>query len=440
MKPTTLIATLALIPILTATPALAANLSDIYRLAREHDAAYAAARQAQRAGQEKIPQGRAGLLPTVTLGANLRHTDSSNSASGSTNYGSHGYSLTLTQPIYRRQNLESHEQARIQALIADQELSLAGQNLLLRVATAYFEVLQAEDVLATAEAEKIAIEEQLAQARKSFEVGTATITDTHEAQARRDLTTALVIAALNDVEVKRRALEILIDREAPALDRLRDNVSMPRPDPDNMDTWAKQAESGSLTVLIGESNLELARRELARQRGGHLPTLDLVASHSDNRNGASSLGTRADTKSTVLGVELGWVLYQGGAIDSREREAAANLERARYLLEDARRQARQNVRQGYLGVLSGNARVGALEQALVSSEAQLRSTKLGLEVGVRTRVDVLNAQQQVFGTRRDLAAARYQALLATLQLKAAAGILTETDLQAVDALLSPRVN
>jgi outer membrane protein len=414
-----------------------ANLGAVYQLARDNDAKLAAAREAQKAGQEKIPQGRAGLLPAINLSANTRRTDPESSAAGANNnaYNSRGFSLSLVQPIYRKQNLETYEQAKLQATLSDQELRLAEQDLILRTASAYFDVLQAQDALATAQAQKQAFTEQLAQARKSFEVGAATITDTHEAQARFDLTVAQEIAAQNDLEVKRRSLEKIINQEAPKLAQLLDVAKMPLPEPANMDTWVKQAEEGSLSVVLNQTGLEVARREVERQRGGHWPTLDLSASYSDNRNATVGASTGVNTKSAVLGVELGWVLYQGGAIDARVREAVANQEKARFDLEDARRQARLDARQGFLGVLSGDAQVRALEQALVSSEAQLKSTKLGLEVGVRTRVDVLNAQQQVFTTRRDLSAARYKTLLAGLQLKGAAGTLSEEDIKALDALL-----
>jgi outer membrane protein len=318
-------------------------------------------------------------------------------------------------------------------------LKLAEQSLVLRVATAYFDVLMAQDTLATAQSQKQAFAEQLAQARKSFEVGAATITDAHEAQARYDLTFAQEIAAQNDLEVKRRGLEKIIDREAPKLAELAElgeAAKMPLPEPTNMDVWVKQAEEGGLSVALNQTGLEIARREVERQRGGHLPTLDLSASYSDNRNTVvSGVSGGVNTKSAVLGLELGWLLYQGGAVDSRVREAVANQEKTRYALDEARRQSRLDARQGFLGVLSGDAQARALEQALVSSEAQLKSTKLGLEVGVRTRVDVLNAQQQVFSTRRDLSAAKYKTLLSGLQLKAAAGSLGLDDLTALDALL-----
>jgi outer membrane protein len=424
---------LVFVALLYAFPAIAenANLGAVYQLAQENDAEYAAARESFKAGQEKIPQGRAGLLPTVNLGANARYNESRSNGSSS-DYDSRSISLTLTQPIYRKPNLEAYAQAKIQALLAEQQLHLAEQQLILSVAQAYFAVLQAQDVLATAQSQKQAFAEQLAQARKSFEVGASTITDTHEAQARYDLTVAQEIAALNDLEVKRRSLEKIINSESPELARLTEGVRLSLPEPNNMDAWVRQAEADSLAVHLNQSSVELARREVERLRAGHLPTLDLAASYTDSRNPSATINS---TRGGSIGLEFGWLLYQGGLVDSRVREALANLEKARFELDNARRQARLDARQGYLGVLSGDAQVRALEQALVSSEAQLKSTKLGLEVGVRTRVDVLNAQQQLFTTRRDLAAARYQTLVAGLQLKAAAGSLKAEDLKAVDALL-----
>ena len=425
----------ALAVLCLATPAWSANLSAIYQLARDNDAKLAAAREALKAGQEKLPQGKAGLLPSVSLSSSYfsSRSDTSGHAHSSDPYG---YRLDLAQPLYRKQNLESYEQGKIQALLSEQQFKVAEQELLLRVAGAYFDVLQAQDVVATAQAQKQAYAEQLAQARKSFEVGAATITDTHEAQARFDLTVAQEIAALNDQEVKRRTLEKIISRESPKLAMLADGARMPLPEPASMEAWVTQAETSSLGVAVSQSGLELARREVEKQRGGYLPTVDLQASYSDNRNIYSSQSsTDVTTKTSQIGVVLGWNLYQGGGTDSRMREVVASQEKARYELDDARRQSRLDARQGFLGVLSGDAQVKALEQALVSSEAQLKSTKLGLEVGVRTRVDVLNAQQQVFSTRRDLAAAKYKTLLASLQLKAAAGSLNPDDLKALDALL-----
>jgi outer membrane protein len=408
---------------------MGANLSEIYLLAKTNDAEFSAAQASYQAGLEKLPQGKSLLRPNINLFGNLRENDNDNVAS---TYGSHQYGIALKQSLYRKQDLESYEQAKLQVLQAEQALKVAEQRLQLRVAQAYFAVLQAQDVLATAQSQKQAFGEQLAQARKSFEVGVVTITDTHEAQARFDLTSAQEIAAQNDLEVKRRALEKIINSESPELARLSEGAELSLPQPNNMDAWVKQAEADSLAVALGQTAQESARREIEKQKAGHHPTVDFAANYGSNRN-ASSPGSSG--KSGFIGVEFAMPLYQGGATEARIREAIALQNKSRHDLENARRQARLDARQGFLGVLSGEAQAKALEQALVSSEAQLRSTKLGLEVGVRTRVDVLNAQQQLYTTRRDLAAARYQTLLAGLQLKAAAGILNEEDLKAIDTLL-----
>ncbi|MEW5893866.1 MAG: TolC family outer membrane protein [Pseudomonadota bacterium] len=415
--------------------AQAANLGEIYRMARANDPVFAAAQQAYQAGLEKLPQGRAGLLPSINLSASTRQNEVDSSLSGSRSYDTQSYSLALTQPLFRRQNFEAFEQGKLQALLAEQQLKSAEQQLVLRVAQAYFDVLQAEDDLAAARSEKEAYAEQLAQARRSFEVGTATIVDAHNAQASFDLAFSRELKAQNDLDVRRRALEKLLNAPAPRLARLAPKAQVARPDPEDMEAWVKQAEANGLSVLQAQTALEIARREVDRQRGGHYPTLDLAASYTDSRNGAVGTTTGIDTKTTVIGLELSLPLFQGGATTSRVREAVANQEKARFDLDNARRQATLEARQAYLGVVSGRAQIAALEQALVSTQAQLASSKLGLEVGVRTRVDVLNAEQQLYSTQRQLAAARYQTLLAGLQLKAAAGSLAEADVQVIDGLL-----
>lgn len=433
MRPTLLF--LALLA--TGLSAQAANLSEIYRLALENDPVYAAALATAQAGREREAQGKAGLRPTVQASANVRRNHSESTLSSDRTNTSRGWSLSLVQPLYRKQNLETYEQGKLQALLADQQLGLAKQDLILRVSRAYFEYLQAEDNLTTAQSEKKAFAEQLAQARRSFEVGAATIVDAHEAQARHDLATAREIAAQNDLEVKRRALEKLVNAVPPPLDPLKDQADITLPAPNDMQTWAKQAQESSLSVLANQTVEEISAREVDKQRGGRYPTLDLSASYTDSRN-ISFTTTSGDSKSAVLGLELAWTPYQGGAIASRIREALANQEKARQDLENARRQAALDARQAYLGVVSGDAQAKALEAALVSSNSQLKSTMLGLEVGVRTRVDVLNAQQQLTTTQRDLSSARYSAIVNGLALKAAAGTLGDDDLKDVDSLLQSR--
>ena len=419
-----------------AWPAAAANLVDIYRLAQQNDAVYASAQAAYQAGLEKLPQGQALMLPSLNLSAGVNHYQIDTNISQPKNYTSPSVSLILTQPLYRKQNVETLEQAKLQVQAVQAQLGLARQSLVLRTAQAYFDVLQAQDNLATARAQKAAIAEQLALAKKSFEVGTATIVDTHEAQASYDSTVAQEIAAQNDLEVKRRTLEKLIMVPAPALDPLADGVTLPLPQPDNMAAWVKQAQESSLSVAVSQANAEIARREVAKQYAGYQPTLDLTASYTDTRNGVISNISGVDSRSAMIGLQLGWNLYQGGATRSLVREAVANREKARFDLDDARRQAALDARQAFLGVVSGDAQVKALEQVVKSRETQLQSTKLGLEVGVRTAVDVLNAEQQLYGAERDLAAARYAALMSGLNLRAAAGTLTEQDLMALNGLLA----
>jgi len=292
----------------------------------------------------------------------------------------------------------------------------------------------AQDSLQFIRAQKAAITEQLAAARRNFEVGTATITDTHEAQARFDLATAQEIAAQNDLEIKRRALHTLTGKDMNTLAALAPSPALAPPAPAGMDEWVNLSQSDNLQVRIGQQAKLIADMEIERARRGHHPTLDLTASYSDNNNQNVGVGT-IDSKATVVGLEFALPLYQGGLVSSQVREAVANQDKARQQLEEALRSAALQTRQAYLNVTSTEAQVKALEAALASSQKSLESTLLGLEVGVRTNVDVLNAQQQLTSARRDLAAARYNFLLSVLNLKAAAGALTATALEDIDRLL-----
>ncbi|MGH8692117.1 MAG: TolC family outer membrane protein, partial [Burkholderiales bacterium] len=299
-------------------------------------------------------------------------------------------------------------------------------------------VLASQDSLALVRAQKEAIAEQLAQAKRNFEVGTATITDTHEAQARFDLSGAQEIAAQNDLESKRRALQLLTGKERGALKPLRPDVKLTPPNPPNMQSWVDLAEKQSYSVLIQEAVAEIAALEAKRNRAAHLPTLDAFATHSQTgASGTSESSVGRDTTQTVIGLQLRMPLYAGGGLNSREREAAALSVKAKDDLENARRNAALATRQSFLAVINGIAQVGALEQALVSSQSALDSNKLGYEVGVRINIDVLNAQQQLFSTRRDLALARYNTITNHLRLKSAAGSLREEDLVEVNRALAP---
>jgi len=421
-----------------------ADLLQIYRSAQASDSQFAAARASWAASQERLPQGRAGLLPSVSVSAftqsNDRDTTFRDGRENNTSFNSNSATVSLSQPLYRPENFQVFEQAKTQVAQADVVLAQAAQDLILRVSQAYFDVLLAQDTVAFAQDQLNAIGQQLEQAKRNFEVGTATIVDTKEAQSRYDLTRAFEIQAKNDVELRKRQLELIIGQPAPGLSPLGKRFKPEPPDPNNLEKWVGLAADGNLQVRVAERGLTFATQEVERIRAGHLPTVDAFASYSDAGSGSPTTVSSGgfvgnDTKTTVVGVQLAIPIYQGGAVSSRVREAIANQEKARQDLENARRTGELTARQTFLSVTSGLAQIQALEAALVSSESSLASTRLGQEVGVRTQVDVLNATQQVSQTRRDLAQARYAYILAVLRLKGAAGTLTEADVVVANAWL-----
>jgi outer membrane protein len=426
--------------------AQAEDLLQVYRDAQSYDAVYAAARNNLVAGRERLPQGRALLLPQLNLAAEARQSRVDSEPRDSSLPGfvreprSTGYTLTLAQPIYRPQNYLQYRQAEFQVAQAEATFGQAGQDLIIRTAQAYFDVLAAQDTLELVRAQKAATAEQLAAAKRNFEVGTATITDTHEAQSRYDLITAQEIAALNDVESKRQALRLVTGKEYRELKSLRPEIKLAPPNPENMDFWVDLAEKQSYTVLAQQAATEVAALEQRRQRAAHLPTLDAFATYDQLGQSASTStsGSAAgvDTSTTAIGLRFAMPLYQGGALDSREREAAALALKTRDDLENVKRTAATTTRQNYLIVINGIAAIAALEQALISSQSSLDSNKLGYEVGVRINIDVLNAQQQLFSTRRDLLVARYNTILNQLRLKAGAGSLREEDLAEINKALA----
>jgi len=436
---------IALALVFIALPAAGQDLRQVYRDAKNYDAQYAAARHTLNAGLEKLPQGRALILPSLNLNGSSTYTsqefEARNAAIPSTverDFRTNNYSLSFSQPIFRLQNFHQYGQAEYQVRQAEAIFSQSAQDLIVRTAQAYFDVLASKDTLALVQAQKTAIAEQLAQAKRNFEVGTATITDTHEAQARFDLTSSQEIAAVNDLEVKTSALQQITGKQYPALRPMRPQVKLSPPNPASMQSWVELAEKQGYPVVIQEMAAEIANLEAKRQAAGHYPTLDLVATHANNDQTASSVtGVAGKTTTQTLGLQLSLPLYLGGAISSRQREAAALYERAKQDLENARRSSAVTARQTFLGVTNGIAQVGALEQALVSSQSALDSNKLGYEVGVRINIDVLNAQQQLFSTKRDLAVARYNTVMSHFRLKAASGSLREEDLEQANAALEP---
>jgi outer membrane protein len=426
----------------------AADLLQTYRAALANDPVFAAARAAEQAGKEKLPQGRSLLMPSISFNANTTYNNLTTVYSpeipplitdSTIRYNSNGYGVTLVQPLFRQQNWLTYTESELQAAQAELQLKVAEQDLIVRVAQAYFDVLIAQDTVGLVEAQKTAISEQLAQAKRNFEVGSATITDTLEAQSRYDLTGAQEIAARNDLEIKRNALQQLINAPPGDLSHLGKAFKLEPPQPADIGKWLDAAQQTNLQLAIAQTSAEIANKEVARNRGGHYPTVDLVANYTQaNTNGSSfggSLGLGSENTTKSIGVQLNFPLFEGGLVNSKWREAEANREKARQELEGARRNAEFQTRQAYLGVVSGVSQVQALQQALASSQSVLDASKLGHEVGVRTNLDVLNAQQQLYSTRRDLYQAQYNYLISELRLKQAVGSLQEDDLSRVNEAL-----
>lgn len=442
MKKTLIAASLAIF----AQSTFAANLLESLHAAQSSDAQFAAARNALEAGQENVVQGRALVLPKVTLTGNATriHSDYSagneSSKSPSTNQAGNtaGYALSLTQPIYRAEAWAGYDQQKLQTELAKIQYKSAEQDLILRVARAYFDVAQAEEKIRQINAQKDAVAQQLASAKKSFEVGVSTITDVDSAQASFDVLLAQEIAAQNDREIKYQAYEQLTNLDPKAVSPVSDSIVPGLPQPADMGSWISRAEAANYSVQSQRMTLDIARYEIDKYRAETAVAVDLVASYGDKRdgNGVSKSGGLDTTKTAQVGIQMSIPLYTGGARSSQFRQALSKQEQQRNLLEAARLTAVQSTRQAFLGMQNGSAQVKALEQSLRSSKSLLDSTTLGKDVGVRTIVDVLNAQQQFFATRYDLTVARYNYLYARLQLAAAIGGLSEMDVQDTNRWLS----
>jgi len=419
--------------------AQAADLIQVYQQALANDAQYASARAALSAGMERVPQGLAGLLPQVSAsGSNTRNSIESITSTISmptVKVHTNSYNLTLAQPLFRWDRWETYQQSKLAQAIAEAQFAQVQQDLITRVAQAYFDVLSAQDNLGATQAQKVATTEQLASAKRNFDVGTQTITDTHEAQAAYDLVVAQEFAAINDLANKRSALQTIIGEAPTSLAPMRTGVVISAPEPAAIEPWVSSAEEQNYGVVTAQFNVESAKRDIGRNRAGHYPTLDLIANagHTYTTGGGSSGNGSANNN--AIGVQWSIPIFSGFAVTSKVRESIALENKARNDLETARRTASQGARQAFLGVNSGLAQVKALEAAEVSSKSALESNQLGYQVGVRINIDVLNAQKQLFSTQKDLSKARYDTIMNGLRLKAAAGTLKETDLMPVNALL-----
>jgi outer membrane protein len=410
------------------------KLMDVYQQALAQDATLASALSTNRAAQEIIEQGKALYRPTVNFNAETNALKSSfhylsTSSTDRSQFENYRYGVDARQPIFRQQNLIQIDQATTQVSIADKQLNVAQQALMLRTTQAYFDVLMAQDRIDLIVAQKTAIAGQLAQAQANFDLGTATITDANEAQARYDLVVAQEIAALNEFEIAKHAVQAITGQLPQRLANVKLQLKANEMGL-SMATWQELALLNNLNIQIQQDTAKLADQEIARNQAGHLPTLDAVASYTNSyANGTiSRFGAGNELQVGSIGLQLQIPLYEGGAVSSRVRQAQLNKQRAQDDLTAVRRQTELDTQRAYLNLSSSIAQLKALDQAVISSQSQLDATQLGYQVGVRTRVDVLNAQQQFFSAKRDVAQARYNYLINIIRLKAAAGVVAAADL------------
>ncbi|MES2838687.1 MAG: TolC family outer membrane protein [Pseudomonadota bacterium] len=421
-----------------ATGAQAQSLMELYEAARGFDATYLSARSQYDANLFRAAQAKAGLLPEVGLGAAASWARREINGGTDSTSNSQSATLSASQPLYRPVDKLVNDQALLSVDVAKATLVLAEQDLIVRTTQAYFDVLAATDTLAFVRAQKTAVAEQLAAAKRNFEVGTTTVTDSREAQASFDLVVAQEIAAENDLRVKQLTLDQLVGRVGVTPKPLVAPVVLPPLLPGDPQAWVALNDETHPTILQATRGLEIAQLETRKAEAGHKPTVDLVAQYQVAR--APSTNTLAQntvrSNNASIGVQFNMPLFAGYAIQNRVKETLALEDKARTDLEAAKRGIDLATRSAFLGVLSGQGQVKALEAAEVSSQSALDANRLGYQVGVRINIDVLNAQSQLFQTKRDLAQARYNVLLGELRLRQASGKLVPEDLLPINSLLA----
>ena len=428
-------------------PAQAQSLVDLYESARGFDASFQSAKSQFNATLAKAEQAKAAILPTANLGISGSRSSQDVTPQGgptagttsSSTYGATTLTLSASQPVYRPANQASYQQGMKQFDLAQAQLTAADQDLIVRVSQAYFDVLASQDSLTFVKAQKTAVAEQLASAKRNFEVGTSTITDTREAQARYDLVIAQEIAAENDLRVKKIALDQLVGKTQAQPKQLAQALSLPNLTPSDVAVWVQQSETEHPSIKQSQIALDVALLETKKAEAGHKPTLDLSASYSainniDGTSNNAAFGSRVGV--STIGLSFNLPLFAGFATQNRIKETLALEDKARNDLEGAKRAVSQGTRTAFFGVLSGQGQVKALEAAEASSQSALDANKLGYQVGVRINIDVLNAQSQLFDTKAKLAKARYDVLMGSLKLRQANGSLKAEDLMGVNALLA----
>ena len=425
--------------------AQANSLISVYEQGLKNDTQLQAAAHQRDALIEARPQARAAYLPQITAGYGYSRDNTTttvdppnvcdfvaNTSRCKTNDTTRGLTLTLNQNLFNWQALQQIRQADDQVAIAEAAYRAAQQDLVLRVAQAYFSALSASDSLRSTEAENKAVERQLEQARKRFEVGLSAITDVQDAQARYDLTVAGIIGARQTLDSAMEGLAVITGQLPDKLIALQEDIPLPAPDPANVNDWISAARENNLALIASRLTADAAKKGIEVARSGHIPSLALRDQYTDGSQGGRFA---AEQQQNSIGLQLSVPIYSGGFVRSGVRAASATHEQRIAEYEGQKRQVDRQTRDAYQGVLAGASRVKALKQAVLSNTTALQASETGLEVGARTAVDVLNAEGLLYAAQRDYYRARYDYLYSVLALKAAAGRLGVKDLEEIERLL-----
>ncbi|MFT6625516.1 MAG: outer membrane protein [Cycloclasticus sp.] len=429
----------ALIPALALSQPI--DLLSAYQLALEHDADIHAAHNQLLASKEANPQALADLLPSLNASASTadirQESESSFSGNGkgTSQFRDEGFSISLRQPLFDWASFVRYKQANKIVSKAETEYLLAEQTLILRLTERYLNTLEAEVSLTLANDDANAFSRQLEQARQRFEVGLIAITDVHDAQARHDISIASQIAAKDSLYSQQEALREIIQADDIVLLPLAEKFPLSSPKPNDIQEWESLASQHNLSIVMAKLDVAIAKKEIDANRSGHYPQVDLVASHNYNETGGGSFGTGFRNESDKLGLELTMPLFVGGKTLSLTRQAAFNHKKSLDLLQSLQRTTLRETRDSFRGVTTSLQRIQALEQAIVSNQSSLDASEVGLEVGTRTIVDVLDAQSNLSRAKLQLIEAKKNYILNVLTLKGTNGSLSRDDLEKVNLWL-----
>ena len=403
--------------------AQAFDLQAAWDAALGYDASHSAAAYQRLAAQENIPQARAALLPQVSLNGSYQRNYPIEPDADSNN--SYGYSVQATQTLFDASKYADYKQGKLAAKLADAQFDLSEQQLLLNVSQAYFDVLTAYDLISASQASKILYERQLEQAKTMFDVGAATIVDTHEAQAGLDNAQVQVLNAEQKLHLAQQKLEYYTGLNPTDIERIDGKQVKRILNRKTLTEWQQLAYLSNTHISAKHLAVEQAQASVQKAKANRYPTVELQAAYQDQHQQVSNLGfsEKVHNKGASIGVNLSMPLYTGGALSSQVRQAQLELLQREDELTASKRDTDLQVREQYLNVQSGLAQVNALEQLVLTNRKKLESSQLGQQVGVRSNLDVIDAQKTLAESEQQLAKARYDYLQAQLALAQAAGQL-----------------